>query len=547
MKKIIFLLSAIVFTATVATAQPIRGIPLKEKQKEAKSQYDKTDYYNAIDWANQVRKDLPDDLDALKLIAVSEMGLRDYDKAAIAFQELLNKDKKKQEHQETRFDFARALKMTGKYKEAKEQFESYAKYGKDANKVALAKIEVQGIALAQGAKKNPAIVTKNAGDGINTPYSDVGAVYASPTEIFYSTINSAVLIELKDDGTAKSNKVKNQYSQLYSSTNNNGTWSQGKALSSAVNKLGIHNTHVALSADGNALYFSRCQLVGMTPNCDIYVSFKKDGNWTDAQKVTGGVNGDNFTSKQPAAGQINGRPALFFSSNMTGGQGGFDIYYAVQQDGAKFATPVNLGAPVNTIANEETPFYAKDVVYFSSEGHPSFGGYDVSKASQKGVAWSDVTNLGVDVNTSTDDMYYSIDKTGYKATVVSNRPSSRAGLDGKSSTCCYDIYTIDYPIPVIVDLEVLAFDAKGNELSGVTLALVEGSGKDEQTNDRSNFFSWKGIKKETTYKVMATREGYKPTEIEVSTAGIGESITLKKEISMEEIVIINLDIVNNGY
>ena len=55
------------------------------------------------------------------------MGLRDYDKAAVAYEKLLNDDKKAQQYQEVRYDFARSLQLRGKYKEAKEQFESYSK------------------------------------------------------------------------------------------------------------------------------------------------------------------------------------------------------------------------------------------------------------------------------------------------------------------------------------------------------------------------------------------------------------------------------------
>ncbi len=543
MKKIIFLFSVILFTATIAIAQPIRGIPLSEKQNEVKKQEEATNYYYAVKWAKKVRKSLPKDQASLRNIAFGEMMMRDYPAAALAYQELLNNDKKDQAFQEERFYFAKVLKMDGKYKEAKEQFESYAKYGTNANNVALTKIELQGIKLAGESKADPKVIVKNAGTGVNSPYSDVGAVYAgeNSNELYYSAIRSDVLIELNPDGKS-GGKVNSEFSQLYKSTNNGGTWSSGQALDGAINKLGIHNAHVAISKDGNALYFSRCQLKGTTATCDIYVSFQSGGNWTDAAKIEGGVNGDNFTSKHPALGEINGRTALFFTSNMSGGRGGYDLYYAVQQDGAKFAAPVNVGAPVNTIANEESPFHSDNTLYFSTEGHPGLGGYDVFSAKQSGVSWSGVKNLGATVNSSTDDMYYSLDKTGYKGTVVSNRSGGSSAIAGKSSTCCYDIYTLDYPIPVDVDLEVLAFDEKGNDLSGATLTLIESSDKDVQNNARSNFFSWKDLKRDVTYKVMATKNGYKPAEFEISTAGISSSKTFKEKVTLVEIVVIDLDV-----
>ncbi|MGB0862046.1 MAG: OmpA family protein [Saprospiraceae bacterium] len=538
MKKIIFLFSALILTASFAIGQPLRGTPLSEKQKEVQEQDGLTNYFYSVKWAKEVRKKLPKDTESLRSMAFSELGMRDYTAASVAFDELLKGDEKDQKYQEDRFYYAQALKMAGKYPEAKTQFESYAKYGKDATNKALASVEIEGIKMATGAKKNAAIITKNIGNEINSANSELSAVYTGKDEIYYSALSGDELIELNEDGKPTSSKIKQTHNQLFKSTGSNGSWSKGQALEQVINKEGIHNAHVAFSADGNALYFSRCQLQGMTSTCDIYVSFKSGDSWADAQKLEGGINGE-FTSKQPTTGKINGRDAIFFASNMTGGSGGYDIYYAVQQDGAKFGTPVNLGEPVNTIGDEETPFYAAEKLYFSSTGLPGFGGLDVFSSKQSGVTFSEPKNLGADVNTSTDDLYYSVDETGYKALVVSNRTSSNSI---KSPTCCYDIYTVDYPIPVDVNLEVLAFDDKGAELTGVTLALVESSDKDEQTNKRGNFFSWNGIKKEVTYKVMATREGYKPAEIEVSTKGIGKSITLKEKITLEEIVIVDLNV-----
>lgn len=541
MKNIIILLSAVALCVSVATAQPVRGIPLDAKQKEAQTQQDNTNYYYAVEWAKKVREDLPKDQPSLQMIAMSEMMMRDYPASAIAYQELLKNDSTAQQYQEDRFNFARVLKMDGKYKEAKYQFEQFLKSSQDAAKRASAEMEIKGIDMAQKATKTEGVMVKNAGTAVNSAYSEVSP-FLFGEDIYFSSIRSDVLIELNPEGKPTSNKVKDQYSKVYKSAKSADNWASAKALDAAINKLGIHNANVSLSEDGNMLFFSRCVLNGMKENCDVYVSMKVNGAWADAQKVTGGVNGDDFSSKHATVGKINNKTAIFFAANMAGGKGGYDIYYAVHESGAAFSTPVNVDAPVNTAQNEETPFYKNDVLYFSSEGHPSFGGYDVFKASQSGVKWSGVENMGADVNSSADDLHYTLDASGFNGAFSSNRATDKEGIAGKSSTCCFDVYTITYPIPVIVDLEVLAFDTKGEELSGVTLALVEGDTKDEQTNDRSNFFKWEDINKETTYKVVATKAGYKPAEIEISTKDIAASKTLKEKVSLEEIPVVIIDL-----
>ena len=152
MKKIFLFLLTTLFMVNVSNAQVLRGIPSDEKKKEAQEQLTTTNYNQAIRWANEYKKDLPKSKDAVAIIGVSELYMRDYGKAEIALKELLENDKKDQKFQEYRFEYARALKYQGKYKEAADQFNSYAKYGKDDNKRKMAGVELKGIEMAQKAK-----------------------------------------------------------------------------------------------------------------------------------------------------------------------------------------------------------------------------------------------------------------------------------------------------------------------------------------------------------------------------------------------------------
>jgi Tol biopolymer transport system component len=52
---------------------------------------------------------------------------------------------------------------------------------------------------------------------------------------------------------------------------------------------------------------------------------------------------------------------LYFSSNMPGGLGGEDIW-KVSVNGDEYGTPENLGAKINTEANESFPFITDDNV-----------------------------------------------------------------------------------------------------------------------------------------------------------------------------------------
>lgn len=537
MKKIFLFLLTTLFIVNVSNAQVLRGIPSTEKKKEAEEQLASTNYDQAIKWANEYKKDLPKSQDALAIVGVSELYMRDYGKAELALKQLLADDEKSQEFQEFRFEYARSLKYQGKYKEAADQFTSYAKYGKDDDKRKMADVELKGIQMAQAAQAAGIAKIKNAGKTVNSAQSEFGAFYVGE-DMYYSSIASNAVIKLGPDGKA-TNTNQEQYAKVYKSAKNGADWGKGVALNDGVNLVGTNNVHSALSEDGKTLYFSRCKLEANKSMCAIYTSTMKDGKWSPASKITGGANGEEFSSKQPAVGKINGRDAIFFASNMTGGTGGFDIYYAVKQDGAKFSTPVNVGPSVNTFADDQTPFYKADMLYFSSEGHPGFGGFDIFTAKQSGVTWSSVTNLGKDINTSVDEMYYTMDATGYVASFVSNRTSENSL---KAPTCCDDIYTVTYPIPVIIDLEILAFDTNGEELKGVTVQLVESGKADKKNNERSNFFTWEDLKKDTEYKIVATKDGYTSTEQTFTTSNVSETVTLKEKLSLKEILVANVNV-----
>ncbi len=73
---------------------------------------------------------------------------------------------------------------------------------------------------------------------------------------------------------------------------------------------------------------------------------------------------------------------MVFASEMPGGLGGFDLYYSVFRNG-KWSSPVNLGPGINSPANEYRPVLGTDLRYenryliFSSDRSGGKGGYDL--------------------------------------------------------------------------------------------------------------------------------------------------------------------------
>jgi hypothetical protein len=87
----------------------------------------------------------------------------------------------------------------------------------------------------------------------------------------------------------------------------------------------------------------------------LYKATKQGDNWTNGKPLP--FNNKAYDVRNPSISK-DGK-TLYFSSNMPGGFGGEDIW-KVSVNGDEYGTPENLGAKVNTEANESFPFITED-------------------------------------------------------------------------------------------------------------------------------------------------------------------------------------------
>lgn len=124
--------------------------------------------------------------------------------------------------------------------------------------------------------------------------------------------------------------------------------------------------------------------------------------WSKPLPVKLGKNTESYSFLHPSVAP-NGK-RLYFASDMPGGQGGTDIYYADWDKEAKrWKAPVNMGPAVNTNGNELYPFVVGDKLFFSSNGLRGFGGLDIFMINTKKPEEGTV-HLPYPVNTQFDDL-----------------------------------------------------------------------------------------------------------------------------------------------
>jgi hypothetical protein len=318
MYRFLFVLTLLIVSHRII-GQPIKGTPLSMKIQVAEESLAVGDYYNALDWYEQVYKEKRDPEIAYK-IALLNLTLRDYVKTETQLQRLLTSNLKGvKPPAEAYYYYGQVLKMNGKTREATDAFTQFITESKDQNLISLAQNEIDGIAQIGTMEQNKGIAVVNAGNLINSPFTESDAILGADSTLYFVSFQKKAPIVL--DG-----KDNTYHSKIYTSTKKDGKWGKPTALTDAINRPNVHSGHVALSPDGTTMVFTRSVLVNNeVSETRMYVSNNSGGNWTPAKEIT--LPSGKFQIRYPAFGKMFDKDVLFVSSNMPGGIGGYDLYY----------------------------------------------------------------------------------------------------------------------------------------------------------------------------------------------------------------------------
>jgi len=514
----------LVMAATWLSAQPVKEVPVYMMIETAEASLLIPDYYTALEWYENAYKETRDPEIANK-ISTLQIKLRDYVRAEKWLEKIVEKDQGVN-YPYAVFQYAQVLKVNGKYQESIDAFNFYTGLNVSDSLLALADNEVAGIQLAVKSKPPIDLVVKNVGKSVNYSYTDASPWLGMDGNLYFASMRTRELITLNG-------KEGDYYLKIYNSKpGKDGEWETAKPLDSKINREGYHSGNPSITEDGSRMFFTRSQLTGNDlSESKIFVSVNKAQNWGAPVELKG-ING-NYIAKQAAPGVVFGKEVLFFSSNMDGGFGGFDIYYADRINDETYGLPVNLGPLVNSPLDDETPFYLNNNLYFSSTGHPGLGGFDIFRTEWNGQEWGKPANLGAGYNSSYDDIFFSVNEDGKLGFLVSNRPDEDS-KSLKSKTCCDDIYQFHIR-DIVIDLITTVYDGTV-PLPGTKVTVFEvdrgKTGKSQQqVNDKINDSQFP-LDQDKAYKVLIEKEGYMPAEFEFNTVGVVDNFTVRRTIKL---------------
>ena len=202
------------------------------------------------------------------------------------------------------------------------------------------------------------------------------------------------------------------------------SFDEGEPMPSPFNSEKSNQGSCTISIDNKQLFFAMNAKSNQSQgNVDLFYSSRTDSAWSEIKNLGALVNDAVYWDSQPSLSPDGNQ--LFFASNRPGGMGGIDLYVSNKQAlTGIWGKPQNLGSPINSAGDEKTPFIHPDgeSFYFSSNGHPGFGGYDIFFCRKTDKGWSEPENLGYPINGASDDAGFFVSSNGRNGYFFSSDP-----------------------------------------------------------------------------------------------------------------------------
>jgi tetratricopeptide (TPR) repeat protein len=443
----------------------------------------------------------PGNQEALVKLADCYYMLNRLDEARIYYERAVNQG---QVNAEVYFRYGQSLKGIGQYELARLQFLTFAETH-----------PVDGQQFARScefalARLNETPNYKVKKEYLNTAASDFGPAFLGDDRIAYSSART----DMKRSRGGSETWTGAASNQLYITSRDNN----GYLVSPAFLQTDLRNMYnegpVSYSADGRWVAITKNNFVdgtrhipGAGTELSIYIAeVAQDGDWENA--VPFPYNGAGYSTGYPCFSPDGN--ALYFASDRPDGFGGFDIYVSYR-NGKTWTPPENLGAIVNSIGNEITPFYDGEDLYFASDWHQGFGGYDIFIANRSnGERFTALTHAGTEVNTPRDDFGFIFDDEANIGYLVSNR------VGGSGSE---DIYQVKKKADQLV-IQVV----NGSDLTPIEDAVVDFSscGEGIFTTDNTGIVRV-NARQGINCQAEIRKFGYISANLNITTTGLNPS------------------------
>jgi len=258
-----------------------------------------------------------------------------------------------------------------------------------------------------------------------------------------------------------------------------GQFDKGSSMPDPFNK-NANEGGATMTIDNKHLFYTITKQGAEGNNTDIYTTDYIDEKWTEIRPIGERVNDPVWWDSQPSIAADGN--TLYFASNRPGGKGGIDIYVTKKMVNGEWGVPTNLGDSINTQYDEKSPFIHSDsqTLYFSSNGHPGVGGYDIfySRGDAKG-GWKNPVNIGKPINTEGEDVGFFVSTDGETGYFCSN--STLPGRVGGYDVYQFELYKEARPEKVVIVTGIVKNEAGLPSTGPATVELKNVRTKEKTT------------------------------------------------------------------
>jgi hypothetical protein len=431
---------------------------------------------------------------------------------------------------ELKYYLGRAYHLNSQFEESKNSLTEFTPFikqetsaGQELLKETNYRIKLNENGLKLNAEKNNNVKINNLGTSINTSDREYAPVFRKEDNVLLFT------------SRRKSGKGKNAhdllpYEDIFIAKKVDETnWSLvenkeevSKYLPEGYNTK-KHDAGIIYSSDGKTLYTYKKDI--------LWQSTLKDNKWSKLEELNKDINNSQFNV--PSISVTQDGNTMFFVSTKKDGFGGKDIYKSIKDANGNWSKPENLGTEINTEFDEDAPFLSNDgkTLYFSSKGHEGIGGYDIFKSEIINGKPSTSVNMGLPLNSPSDDIYLVIDEKDEVGFFSSDREGSLGGMD---------IFGFDLSCPNIKNTEIRGIVYNKTEKlpleSQLTLTYTK---KNELTNETKSLASNGKFllvaPPDNTYKLNIEAVGFNAQSLNIILPKQCEYYPLFSEIALEKI------------
>lgn len=403
-----------------------------------------------------------------------------------------------------RLDYARLLLKNGEYKRALAEFELLN--DSMPNNV-LVRNGLLSAKMAPKWKEQGSDYTVKKMTEFNSRRADYCPVLAGDQWdrlYFSSTRNDALGDELSGITGAKPGDI------FFSDKDDKGKWSKPQTIESGLNTE-YDEGACCLSPDGSTMYLTQCLSDASYPRfAQIVTAQRSDASWGKTTPLL--ITNDTLSSYAHPAVSPDGE-WLYFVSDMPGGKGGLDIWRMRLTANGPVGVE-NLGEPINTPGDEMFPtFRPNGDFYFSSDGHPGFGGLDIFIATVGEDGKYHLSHPGYPLNSQGDDFGMTFQGQLNQGFFSSNRG------DGRGWDHVYSFYNPE----IVQTIRGWIYEQDGYELTAGEARIVGTDGTNLRLGVRGDGSFEYVAKPGVDYIILAMCDGFLNHKEEIHVDSVKES------------------------